>query len=226
MSPRTLGWPLLAVASVVLWWHANDWLTDDPPEPAAREQVESVGPARLGGESAPGRPTEEAVKADPLGPEPEAAAPAAVVVEPVKEQPQAEGPTGLAQAVSPEAPVDGVTEAVGPELPEGWAELAQAAVAEPDAELRGEAIRSVSVYRGAEAMAVLTEVAAGDPEPNNRIQALQSLWYAAADGRDQEGEIKRILEDARADPDPDIAEVAKKAMADLDRLATRRATGG
>ena len=148
------------------------------------------------------------------------------MVEPEKEQPQAEGPTGLAQAVSPEAPVDGVTEAVGPELPEGWAELAQAAVAEPDAELRGEAIRSVSVYRGAEAMAVLTEVAAGDPEPNNRIQALQSLWYAAADGRDQEGEIKRILEDARADPDPDIAELAKKAMADLDRLATRRATGG
>ena len=241
MSPRTLGWPLLAVASVVLWWHENDWLTDDRPEPAAREQVESVDPARLWGESAPGRSTEEAVKADPLGAEPEAAAPAAVVVEPVKEKPQAEGPeapadglvksqaeglTGLGEGVSPEAPADGVTEAVGPELPEGWAELAQAAVAEPDAELRGEAIRSVSVYRGAEAMAVLTEVAAGDPEPNNRIQALQSLWYAAADGRDQEGEIKRILEDARADPDPDIAELAQKAMADLDRLATRRANGG
>ena len=224
MSPRTLGWSLLAVASVVLWWQ-NDWLTDDPPEPAP-EQVESVGPARLGGESAPGRPTEEPVKADPLEAEPEAAAPAAVVVEPVKEKPQAEGFTGLAQAVSPEAPADGVTEAVGLELPEGWADLARAAVAEPDAELRGEAIRSVSVYRGAEAMAVLTEVAAGDPEPNNRFQALQSLWYAAADGRDQEGEIKRILEDARADPDPDIAELAKKAMADLDRLATRRATGG
>ncbi len=178
------------------------------------------------GESAPGRPTEEAVEADPLEAEPEAAAPAAVVVEPEKEQPQAEGPTGLAQAVSPEAPADGVAEAVGLELPEGWAELARAAVAEPDAELRGEAIRSVSVYRGAEAMAVLTEVAAGDPEPNNRIQALQSLWYAAADGRDQEGEIKRILEDARVDHDPDIAELAKKAMADLDRLATRRANGG
>ena len=250
MSPRTLGWPLLAVASVVLWLHENDWLTDDRPEPPAREQVESVDPARLWGESAPGRPTEEAVKADPLGAEPEAAVPAAVVVEPVKEQPQAEDPTGLPQAVSPEAPADGVAksqaegltglgegvspeapadgvaEAVGPELPEGWADLARAAVAEPDAELRGEAIRSVSIYRGAEARAVLTEVAAGDPEPNNRIQALQSLWYAAADGRDQEGEIKRVLEDARADPDPDIAELAQKAMADLDRLATRRANGG
>ena len=225
MSPRTLGWPLLAVASVVLWWQ-NDWLTDDPPEPAAREQVESVDPARLWGESAPGRPTEEAVKADPLGPEPEVAAPAAVVVEPVNEKPQAAGPTGLGEGVSPEAPADGVTEAAGPELPEGWAELARAAVAEPDAELRGEAIRSVSVYRGAEAMAVLTEVAAGDPEPNNRLQALQSLWYAAADGRDQEGEIKRVLEDARADPDPDIAELAQKAMADLERLAARRANGG
>lgn len=241
MSPRTLGWPLLAVAGVVLWWHENDWLTDDRPEPAAREQVEFVDPARLWGESAPGRPTEELVKADPLGAEPEAAAPAAVVVEPVKEKPQAvspegpadgvaksqaEGLTGLGEGVSPEAPADGVTEAAGPELPEGWAKLAQAAVAEPDAELRGEAIRSVSIYRGAEAMAVLTEVAAGDPEPNNRIQALQSLWYAAADGRDQEGEIKRILEDARADPDPDIAELAQKAMADLDRLAARRANGG
>ena len=241
MSPRTFGWPLLAVASVVLWWHENDWLTDDRPEPAAREQVESVDPARLGGESAPGRPTEEAVKADPVGAEPEAAAPAAVMVEPVKEKPHAEGPeapadgmaksqaerlTGLGESVSPEAREDGVAEAAGPELPEGWTELAQAAVAEPDAGLRGEAIRSVSIYRSAEARAVLTEVAAGDPEPNNRIQALQSLWYAAADGRDQEGEIKRVLEDARADPDPDIAELAQKAMADLDRLATRRANGG
>jgi hypothetical protein len=242
MSPRTLGWPLLAVASVVLWWwQENDWPTDDRPEPAAREEVESVDPARLWGESAPGQPTEEAVKADPLGAEPEAATPAAVVVEPVKEKPQAvspegpadgvtksqaEGLTGLGEGVSPEAPVDGVTEAVGPELPEGWAELARAAVAEPDAELRGEAIRSVSIYRGAEARAVLTEVAAGDPEPNNRIQALQSLWYAAADGRDQEGEIKRVLDDARADPDPDIAELAQKAMADLERLAARRANGG
>lgn len=240
MSPRTLGWPLLAVAGVVLWWQ-NDWLTDNQPEPAAGEQVESVDPARLWDESASGRPAEEPVKADPLGAEAEAAAPAAVVVEPEKEKPQAvspegpadgvaksqaEGLTGLGEGASPEAPADGVAEAVGPELPEGWAELARAAVAEPDAELRGEAIRSVSIYRGAEARAVLTEVAAGDPEPNNRIQALQSLWYAAADGRDQEGEIKRVLEDARADPDPDIAELAQKAMADLERLAARRANGG
>lgn len=226
MSPRTLGWPLLAVASVVLWWQGNDWLTDSPPEPAAPEHVEATDTARLWRESAPDRPAEEAVEADPLEAEPEAAAPAAVVVEPVKEKPQAEGPTGVAQAVSPEPPADGVAEAAGPEPPEGWAELAQAAVAEPDAELRGEAIRSVGVYRGAEAVAVLTEVAAGDSEPNNRIRALESLWYAAADGRDQEGEIKRVLEDARADPDPDIAELAQKAMADLDRLAARRANGG
>jgi len=226
MSPRTLVWPLLAVASVVLWWQGNDWLTDSQPEPAAREQVESVDTARLWRESALDRPAEEAVEADPLGAEPEAAAPAGVVVEPVEEKPQAEGPTGLDQAVSPEAPADGAAEAAGPELPEGWAELAQAAVAEPDAELRGAAIRSLSVYRGAEAVAVLTEVAAGDPEPDNRIRALESLWYAAADGRDQEGEIKRVLEDARADPDPDIAELAQKAVADLERLAARRANGG
>jgi len=102
----------------------------------------------------------------------------------------------------------------------------QAAVAEPDAELRGEAIQSVSVYHGAEAVAVLTEVAASDPDTDNRVQALHTLWNAAADGRDQEGAIKRILEDARADPDADIAELAQKALADLERLAALRANAG
>jgi len=227
MSPRTLGWPLLAVASVVLWWQGSDWLTDDQSEPGARGQIEAVDPARVWREPGPSRPADEAVKADPVGVAPQRATRARDASEAEAPQLQAEGLTGgHGEPVTPEAPADGVAEPAGPELPEGWTELAQAAVAEPDAELRGEAIQSVSVHRGPEAVAVLTEAAAGDPEPDNRLRALQSLWYAAADGRDQEGEIKQVLEDARADPDPDIAELAQKALADIERLAARRANGG
>ncbi|MGH8247209.1 MAG: hypothetical protein ACREUU_12360, partial [Gammaproteobacteria bacterium] len=103
--------------------------------------------------------------------------------------------------IDPDASIGSGTETAGPAPAEGWDALVQSAVADPDAERRGEALRSVSVYRGPEAMAVLTEAAVADPEPDNRLQALQSLWYAAADGLDQDGEIKRVLEYARADPD-------------------------
>jgi hypothetical protein len=94
-------------------------------------------------------------------------------------------------------------------IPENWTEMKQAAIAEPDPELRGEAIQTVSLYQGEEAVAVLTEASTVDPDPFNRAKAVQALWNSAADK-------------AQGDPDPIVASVATKAVADLDRLAKRR----
>ena len=105
---------------------------------------------------------------------------------------------------------------------EGWSEVADAALSEPDDELRGEAIHAVGLSRNGEAVAILIEVAAHDSEPDNRSQAIQSLWYAAADGLDEDGAIRRALEQALADRDPEIAELAEAALADLAKLETRR----
>ena len=225
-----------AVAGAVIWAGSLSvqgrfcFGLDEPPDAGrpepARKQVEPVDPARVWREPGPSRPADDTFQADPVGAAPQAATPARVAIEAAAPQPQVAGLTDLGEPVSPESPADGVAEQPESRLPEGWTELAQAALAEPDAELRGEAMPSVSVHRGPEAVAVLTEVAAGDPDTDNRLRALQSLWYAAADGLDQEGEIKRVLEDARANPDPDIGELAEKAVADLERLAARRANGG
>lgn len=235
---RTLIYGLaFATAGAVLWAGSPSCEgrfclgLDEPPdagraEAAAREQAKAADPTRVRRELAPNGPVDPDVQAEPVGAAPQAATRATVAIEPAAAESQAEGFTDLGEPVRPEPPAGGAVEAVGPKLPEGWAELAQSAIAEPDAEVRGEAIRSVSIYRGAEAVAVLTEVAAVDLEPDNRIQALESLWYAAVDGLDQEGEIKRVLEDARTDPDPDISELAERAVADLERLAARRANDG
>jgi hypothetical protein len=100
---------------------------------------------------------------------------------------------------------------------ERWAELAEAALYEQGSELRGDAIHAVGLRRNVDSVAVLLEVATHDPEPDNRYQALQSLWYSAADGLDEDGTIRRTLEAALGD-DEDIADLAERALVDLAKL--------
>ena len=69
---------------------------------------------------------------------------------------------------------------------------------------------------------MLTDVAYSDPVADNRLLALEALWYSAADGLDGDGAIKTALREALNDPDERIAELAEKALADLDKLEKRR----
>ncbi len=101
-----------------------------------------------------------------------------------------------------------------------WAE---AAFWDPDEARRGEAIHAVGPYRHADSVAVLTEVAISDPETSNRYQAVQSLWYAAADGVDEDGAAREALDMALDDVDPAVAELAQQALDDLSALELRRA---
>lgn len=110
-------------------------------------------------------------------------------------------------------------------LPENWTEMTQAATTGPDPELRGEAIQTVSLYHSEEAVAVLTEASTVDPDPFNRAKAIQALWNSAADNVDSMDDVKDLLHKAQGDPDPVVATMATKAVADLDRLAKRRGRG-
>ena len=125
-----------AAAGAVLWASSSSvqgrlcFGLDDPaeagrPAAAAREQAKASEPARVRREPGPSRPADDTVQADPVGAEPEAATRSRVASEAEAPQLQAEGLMDLGEPVRPEAPADGVAEAVGPELPEGWAELTQ-----------------------------------------------------------------------------------------------------
>ena len=80
----------------------------------------------------------------------------------------------------------------------------------------------MALHRSAESVAVLNEVAALDPSPDNRLQAIQQLWYSAADGLDSDGSIMSTLRAALDDPDEAIAKMAKQALADLKALDEAR----
>ncbi len=106
---------------------------------------------------------------------------------------------------------------------ERFAELAETALWDPDEQRRGEAIHAVGLRRDNDAIAVLTEVAISDSETSNRYEAVQSLWYAAADGVDEDGAAREALEKVLDDQDPDVAELAQRALDDLLALELRRA---
>jgi hypothetical protein len=180
------------------------------PEPAAQDPVETEHLERLWRESQPARPPAEPAEAV-----------AEAEAEPAEPGPAEAGLPALFDPNDPDAAVQAAAK-TGAGDPEGWTEVVDAALTEPDDTKRGEAISTVGLYRNAEAVAVLAEAAVQDPDPGNRLEALQSLWYSAADGLDEDGEIRRLLEAAQSDPDEDIAELARKALADLDKLEARR----
>lgn len=97
--------------------------------------------------------------------------------------------------------------------------LESAALFEADDELRGAAIGEVVLYRHTSAVAILIKAAATDPEPGNRLQAVEALWYSAADGLDTQGTIAGALQAALDDPDEGVSATAGQAIADLAALA-------
>ena len=106
---------------------------------------------------------------------------------------------------------------------ERFAELAETALWDPDEQRRGEAIHAVGLHRDNDAVAVLTEVAVSDMEASNRYEAVQSIWRAMADGLDDEEAAWEALTLAANDVDPDVAELAQRALEDLTELERRRA---
>ena len=109
-------------------------------------------------------------------------------------------------------------EAESPEATEKLTALVIEAVYEPDDDRRSDAVDTMALLRHDDAVAALTDVATFDPSPDIRYQSLEALWYAAADGLDADGWIKTTLQEALADPDPDVAALAKRALNDLQAL--------
>ncbi len=124
--------------------------------------------------------------------------------------------TELAREAGPDAVAPDAMAAA--EAAESWDALAWAALNEPDDALRGEAIGEVGLQRHADAAAVLVQVAAFELDPDNRLQAVTSLWYSAADGLDGDGTIRAALQAALDDPDEQVAAMAKRALEDLEAL--------
>ncbi len=98
--------------------------------------------------------------------------------------------------------------------------IAEALGSESD-ELRAAAIGELSVREEPETLGALLEAARADPSPDIRQQALESLWRSIADGRDVDGSVRKGLEAALGDDDPQTAALAERALADLAELPPR-----
>jgi hypothetical protein len=97
-------------------------------------------------------------------------------------------------------------------------DLSEQALFDTDASKRGDAIQTLSNFRSDTAVDILID-AADDPEPMNRYLALQSLWISAADsplGKDNL--IWHSLQQAQDDMDTQVADLASKALKDLEQL--------
>jgi HEAT repeats len=225
MKNRTLIFLLLAIASLIFWFQTNDGTKGTvQPKIVAQERVK---PARLNKASA--KPEikyaeNKAANDDLAVTQAKPIASTAinrdtdyqkVMIAPDESSltDEANNPERRAEEDPAEAPKTA--------LPENWAEITQAAIAEPDPQLRGEAIQNLSLYGNTEAIAVLTQVSVSDPDPNNREKAIQALWNSAADNPDSD-DLKNQLEKSQGDPDPFVAELATKAIADLEHLAKSR----
>ena len=83
-------------------------------------------------------------------------------------------------------------------------------------------MRRRGVAQAGEKVAVLTDGAFSDPVTESRLLWLEALWYSAADGLDGDGAITTALQKVLNDLDESIAELAEKALKDLDQLEKRR----
>ena len=213
MRHRTLIFLLLVVVGLIFWFQTNDGTKGtDQPKTVARGQIK---PARLNQASAKPDLAVAQTKPTALTASNRESAYQKAVTAPDESSPydEANNPQRLAEESPAEAPKT--------VLPENWSEITQAAIAEPDPQLRGEAIQNLSLYGNKEAIAVLTQVSVADPDPNNREKAIQALWNSAADNPDSD-DLKNQLEKSQGDPDPFVAELATKAIVDLEHLAKSR----
>lgn len=97
-------------------------------------------------------------------------------------------------------------------------DLSEQALFDPDVSKRADAIQALSNFRSGAAVDVLID-AADDPEPMNRYLALQSLWISAADGPlEEEDFMWHFLQQAQGDIDTQVAELAGRALKDLEQL--------
>ncbi len=97
-------------------------------------------------------------------------------------------------------------------------DLSEQALIDPDALKRGDAIQGLSNFRNDEAVDTLIE-AADDPDPLNRYLALKALWISAADGPpEKEMFIWQRMQEAEGDTDVQIADLASRALKDLEQL--------
>ena len=103
-----------------------------------------------------------------------------------------------------------------------WDEHRIQSVFEPNHEARAAGIRTLSLFRNEASVDILMEVAAHDTEANNRLQAVKTMWYSAADGLNTNERITYALRDALSDHDPRVVELARQALDDLDRLDQHR----
>ena len=66
-------------------------------------------------------------------------------------------------------------------------------------------------------------LAAYDPNPINRYMAVKALWLSAIDGYDNERQdIRLCLQNASADIDERIVDLANKALVDIERNKTEQ----
>jgi HEAT repeats len=229
MKHRTLVFSALAVASVIFWFQTNNGTKEtDQPKTVARGHVKSIKLNQESGKSEASYAENKAAKRDLSVTATKPTASTVASMETVNQKPSAIDPNAASltdETNNPESlTAEGSAQAPKTELPENWAEITQAAIAEPDPQLRGEAIQNLSLYGNTEAIAVLTEASVADPDPNNREKAVQALWNSAADNLDSD-DLKSQLEKSRNDSDPFVAELATKAIADLEHLAKRRGRG-
>jgi HEAT repeats len=224
MKLRTLVFSALAVASVIFWFQTNNGAKEtDQPKTVARGQVKPTKPNQASGKPETRYLENKAAKHDLAVTQTKPTASTATTMD-TTNQKALVAPNEARLTNEANNSAEGSAEAPKTELPENWAEITQAAIAEPDPQLRGEAIQNLSLYGNTEAIAVLTEVSVADPDPNNREKAVQALWNSAADNLDSD-DLKSQLEKSRNDSDPFVAELATKAIADLEHLAKRRGRG-
>lgn len=100
-------------------------------------------------------------------------------------------------------------------------ELAEQALRDPFKANRYDAIQTLSLYRSYATVDVLIQ-ATMDTDARNRLKAIEALWFSAADGLDKDSNIRLCLQQALGDSDERVAELAARALADIDHLEAAR----
>ncbi len=225
MKSYTLALLFLTIAASYWLLGSNMPAQTAQPKITAKQEVNSSEPSRVFANMAKSVFKNKAAKTSDIGENNNATVLSKGNKKLVRQEPQLSAirhERDRAEAFNEEAIEGDAAETTRVEYLENWDKTTQIALTETDPELRGEAIQAVRLYRHKDAVGVLAEVSAVDPEPSNRAKAVQALWHAAADDPEAMADIKSQLEKSGNDPDPIVATLAAKAIVDLDKLAKQR----